>query len=273
MKNLLIRLFALIIVSTLFLFVGSAYREKADVNKEMEAVKAAIQESSDAYHAKDINRLSAIWVNDENVVRIGAAPGGNNFSKGWESRKKVYTDNFKNYPELTGNKEVNSNFNIKIYSQSAWAVYDMELKSKEGETLRKARHTSILEKEKGIWKLTYLSTVILSAYENRNDNLETSATYHELNPVDIDNILADDFIGRNEQSRQTWNVDAHRNYLNAGSKSDSIVLQMARGNWVATMFERKMEGREKAFQAMQFKRFENGKIAEIFEYGDRKQND
>jgi hypothetical protein len=48
---------------------------------------------------------------------------------------------------------------------------------------------------------------------------------------------------------------------------------MGRGNWIATMFERKINEGDKTFQTMQFKRFENDKIAEIFEYGDRKQND
>ena len=152
----------------------------------------------------------------------------------------------------------------------------MELKNKAGEVIRGARHISFLEKENGQWKMTLLSTVLTSAYDNIGKNLNTSATYHELNASDIDTILTDEFIGRNEQSRSTWKRDGHRSYLtNNQAKTDSIYVQMGRGNWIATMFERKWnkDGKELKFQAMQFKRYENGKIAEIFEYGDRKQND
>jgi len=48
---------------------------------------------------------------------------------------------------------------------------------------------------------------------------------------------------------------------------------MAQGSWVATMFDRKMtyQGKDVEVEAMQFKRFEDGKIAEIWEFYDTKQ--
>jgi ketosteroid isomerase-like protein len=276
MKKLIIRFCAPISLFALVLFAGTSCEEKVNIEKEKAAIKAAIQESSDAWNAKDIERISAIWVHDESNVRINAGPGGSGYTQGWEKRKANYENNFKNNPELQGNKEFNSNFNIKVYSESAWAVYDMELKNKAGEVIRGARHTSFLEKQNGQWKMALLSTVLTSAYDNIGKNLETSATYHKLNADDIDTILTDEFIGRNEQSRSTWKRVGHRSYLtNNQAKTDSIYVQMGRGNWIATMFERKWnkDGKELKFQAMQFKRYENGKIAEIFEYGDRKQND
>lgn len=105
-------------------------------------------------------------------------------------------------------------------------------------------------------------------------NKETAAKYHKLNPSDIDVILTENFIGRNEKSRFTWNRENHRNYLSNGKfKTDSIFSQIAEGNWVATRFVRTMElnGDTVKIEAMHFKRFENGKIAEIWEYADTKQ--
>jgi predicted ester cyclase len=54
---------------------------------------------------------------------------------------------------------------------------------------------------------------------------------------------------------------------------DSIFYHIAEGDWVATRFVRTAEyqGDTVKFEAMHFKRFENGKIAEIWEYGDSKQ--
>jgi len=107
-------------------------------------------------------------------------------------------------------------------------------------------------------------------------NKETSNRYHDLNPNDIDAILTADFIGRNEKSRFTWNVEDHRKYLTNGNyKVDSILQQVAEGNWVATRFVRTWieVGDTLQFEAMHFKRFENGKISEIWEYGDSRQAD
>jgi hypothetical protein len=105
-------------------------------------------------------------------------------------------------------------------------------------------------------------------------NKEIAVKYHNLNPDDIEAILSDKFIGRNEKSRFTWNRENHREYLTNGIyKEDSIFYQIAEGNWVATRFFRKVEwkGDTLKYEMMHFKRFENGKIAEIWEYGDTRQ--
>jgi predicted ester cyclase len=103
------------------------------------------------------------------------------------------------------------------------------------------------------------------------ENKRIAALYHELNAEYVDSVLTDDFIGRNEKSRHTWTKENHRNYLSNGVyKKDSIFHQVAEGDWVATRFYRTTDWNERrvVFEAMHFKRFENGKIAEIWEYGD-----
>jgi len=72
----------------------------------------------------------------------------------------------------------------------------------------------------------------------------------------------------------TWNLENHKSFLSNGTfKKDSILQQVAEGDWVATRFVRTLDwqGQRVKFEAMQFKRSENGKIAEIYEYGDLKQ--
>ena len=105
-------------------------------------------------------------------------------------------------------------------------------------------------------------------------NKKVATIYHELNAENIDKILTEDFIGRAEKDRFTWNRENHRTYLSNGNyKKDVILHQVAEGDWVATHFERTMDwnGERVSVVAMQFKRFEKGKIAEIWEYGDRAQ--
>lgn len=130
--------------------------------------------------------------------------------------------------------------------------------------------------------LLLIALVLVSTYGCKYDqsntemqkNKEIAVKYHNLNPNDIDAILSINFIGRNEKSRFTWNVEDHRKYLTNGTyKVDSIFHQVAEGNWVATRFFRKgvWKGDTVKYEMMHFKRFENGKIAEIWEYGDSNQ--
>ena len=106
------------------------------------------------------------------------------------------------------------------------------------------------------------------------DNKNTAALYHELKPENVDLILTEGFFGQNEKGRHTWDRENHHRYLSNGRyKRDSIFYQVAEGDWVATRFFREMlwNGDTVKFEGMHFKRFEEGKIAEIWEYADSQQ--
>ena len=101
-------------------------------------------------------------------------------------------------------------------------------------------------------------------------NKELATLYHDLNPENIDILFTEDFIGHGE-NEHTWDRQSHRNYLsNDRYIMDEIIRQVAEGDWVATMFIRTMEyeGDTISVPIMHFKRFENGMIAEVWEYYD-----
>jgi len=102
------------------------------------------------------------------------------------------------------------------------------------------------------------------------ENKKVARMYHDLNPDDVEKILTPDFIGRHPTGF-TWNRDAHKPYCSSrrGTK-DIIHQQIAEGEWVATRFTRPdmmYQDRQGDFEIMHFKRFEDGKIAEIWELG------
>lgn len=103
------------------------------------------------------------------------------------------------------------------------------------------------------------------------ENLKLATLYHDLNPENIDMLLAEDFKGSGEQGH-TWHRESHRIYLsNERYKVDKITRQVAQGDWVCTMFTRTfetIEGDTLVVPAMQFKHFVDGKITEVFEYYD-----
>lgn len=99
---------------------------------------------------------------------------------------------------------------------------------------------------------------------------QVAALYHDLDAEYVDSIFTVDFVGNGELGH-TWDRESHRRFLSNGSyKSDSIHLQVAEGEWVATMFSRTMDfqGERITVPVMHFKRFEGNKIAEVWEYYD-----
>ena len=106
-------------------------------------------------------------------------------------------------------------------------------------------------------------------------NKRIATLYHELKAENVDAILAENFKGHHEKGRgNIWDKESHRRFLSNGRyKKDSIFQQVAEEDWVATRFFREMmwNGDTAIFEAMHFKRFEDGKIAEIWEYADTQQ--
>ena len=106
------------------------------------------------------------------------------------------------------------------------------------------------------------------------ENKRIAAEYHDLNPDNVNKILTEDFIGRHEQNKDTWNRESHREFLNNNPEmEDTIYVQIGEGDWVATRLTRtiNLNGKNVKIDGMHFKRFQNGKIAEIWEYADSKQ--
>jgi len=164
MKKYLFVLFALILLA------GNSCQEKIDIEKEKEAIIAVIEEETDGYLARDFDRLAATWVQDETVIRLGAGKSGYGYYAGWEEMSSLYEEGFDGASEPDGSKEVKTNYKIKVYPESAWAVFDNETYNGEGELTNKSIHVEFLEKVDGEWKIVYLSIVSTSSYEDEMEN-------------------------------------------------------------------------------------------------------
>lgn len=109
----------------------------------------------------------------------------------------------------------------------------------------------------------------MSEKENKN----VARMYHDLNPDDVERILTPDFVGHHPDG-STWNRDSHKRFWTEHRGiQDTIHEQIAEGEWVATRFTRggMYQGKQRDLGMMHFKRFEGGKIAEIWELYDSKQ--
>ena len=263
MKTLTLLLFSSL------LFFGISCTDTVDIEKEKAAIIAVIEEETDAFYARDAERLNAVYPADGNATHLNAAKGGYGYTTEWDGGAQ-FKEFFENNPDPVENTEVKKNYRIRVYQGAAWASYDNESYDENGVLTSASKHDQFLEKQDGKWKIVYMSILRTESYDRVNKNWETSTLYHELKPENVENILTNDFIGH-LNANHTWDKESHFNFIsNNTSMKDTISRQIAGGNWVATAFHRTgtMEGQSVEADLMQFKRFEDGKIVEIFEYAD-----
>jgi hypothetical protein len=164
MKKIIISIF------TLMLIVGSAYCQgTVDVAKEEEAIKALILKSTQAYFDRDLEILAATQVTDESYIKLQAYKNGYNYNVGWEERIASLKELIKNNPNPAAVKLKNTNYKIKVYPKSAWAVYDQNIYDSEGNFSNMSINVRFLEKVNEEWKIIYLSSVGVTSYENVDD--------------------------------------------------------------------------------------------------------
>ena len=130
-----------------------------------------------------------------------------------------------------------------------------------------------------LWVPLIIILLSFTSCQNKNkdektsleENKKISTLYHERNLEDIDIVLADDFVGsyiQNESEPIIWDEEGHRNaIINYPDVKDSILVQIAENDWIATRFIRAFnnEGRIMKAEVMQFKQFKNGKVFRSWE--------
>ena len=265
----------LIILYGLLLLGAYSCNSILDEDKEKEAIKAVIEEDKDAYFARDAARQGEIWMQDDNSRKIYYSPDGMTLIPGWsgvdaEQKENAESEMWDNVKDLEGQfSDYEFNFynnTAMVFCKTTWTglYYGEELAIEQHRILH-------FVKANGKWKYDLMAMYRIPD-GNATENKKTAALYHDLNPDDMDAILTEDFIGQNEKRRFTWTLENHKNYWtnNRGTASDTIFQQVSEGEWVATWFARTADwsGDIVTYEMMHFKRFEDGKIAEIWEYGD-----
>ena len=148
---------------TMVLFVATSCQEIIDIEKEKEAIKGVIEEESKAFIARDYDRLAATYVQDETNIRLGASKTRYGYHVGWKEIGSTFKELFKNIPDSRPRKLQLSNYKIKVYKESAWAIFNNE----EGNI-----GVRFLEKVNGEWKIVFLSAIMASTYEEEIGEVE-----------------------------------------------------------------------------------------------------
>lgn len=158
----------LLILLAFFLLTNISCQKIED--NEKEAIKAVIEEATNAYKTRNYDRMAAIWVQDESIVRLNSGNYGYFYNSGWRNIGSAYKELFKENPEAITNKYEKANFKIEIHKKTAWVVHDELIYDSENEYQYTQIGIHLLVKREGDWKIIYLSYVDTSSYEEKSES-------------------------------------------------------------------------------------------------------
>ena len=169
------KLSALILVPAAALLFASC-QKTVDIEKEKEAIIKVINAETDAYLARDFEAMYATHVHDSLNMRLTAGADNYVFLEGWENVSKHMTGD-KTEDDLGPDLHITvekSNYKMKVYPSSAFVVCDQKWTSDygDGKTEINSIQVRFLEKIKGEWKISFVSFIGTSGYEQNEEEEE-----------------------------------------------------------------------------------------------------
>jgi len=146
--------------------IGASCNKGVDINAEEQSIKNVIENQTRYYMAKDHEKHSELFVQDESFIVLVAGKDNFGYAEGWELADKYNKINFKKDPTPSTLKFVNEKYKIKIYKESAWAVYDEMVYDANGDFVKKVINVRLLEKINGNWRIVFLGDVNTTSYKD-----------------------------------------------------------------------------------------------------------
>ncbi len=156
----------------------AACEQKIDYEAEAKAIKEVIMQETNSYAAQDYPGVVSCFVMDSTVIHMSTGVEGHKVWVGWEEKlepyfKKAAEADWSDFEILERNW---TNWKIKVYPQSAWAVYNQHTRysymGEEGNA--ESCEIRILEKERGKWKIVMLHWIDLVSFEEAKKETESS---------------------------------------------------------------------------------------------------
>jgi hypothetical protein len=148
-----------IFTAAIIMLAATVYcQQLTEVQKEKEAIRALIEEETNAYHDKDFDRFAATFVQDESTLKLIVNRNGTEIVEGWENLGSIMKEHFKNFPDSTKNNDIKTNYKIRVINDCAWVTFDEERINDESDSIELGMN--ILEKVDGKWKIVFISRII-----------------------------------------------------------------------------------------------------------------
>jgi hypothetical protein len=151
------------------ILILSSCQQSIDYDAEVKAIKEVIMQETNSFSAQNFPGVAACFVKDSTAIRMSTGAEGHKVWVGWDEKLEPY---FKKAAEADWSEykildRQWTNWKIKVYPQSAWAVYNQHTRYSYREVEGKARSCEIriLEKDKGKWRIVMLHWIDLVSFE------------------------------------------------------------------------------------------------------------
>jgi len=155
MKKYLLVLFALIFLT------GTSCKEKIDIEKEKEAIKAVFEQEKAGFFSQNFAAMAETWVQEPSSVKVYMYPEGQRKFEGWDA---ISQQDQKNVADTTWDrKSVNltfRNFQINLLDdEAAWVMCEALWEGVyQGNPMSMVQtRINILEKIDGKWKYALMA--------------------------------------------------------------------------------------------------------------------
>jgi hypothetical protein len=170
--------YTILFILSIVLVGFTACKQEQTVNheKERKAIIAVINQETDAYLARDYDAVYSTHVQDSLNMRLTAGADNYVFLEGWEVvGKHLLSDETEDdlNPDLHISVE-KSNYRMKIYPGSAFVVCDQKWTSEYGDDVTEINSIQVrfLEKIEGEWKISFVSWIGTSGYNDMEETEE-----------------------------------------------------------------------------------------------------
>ncbi len=163
-------------LAVLLTFAFSGCEQAIDMEKEREAIIKVINTETDAYLARDFETMYATHVHDSLNMRLTAGADNYVFAEGWENvSKHMSGDQTEDIlgPDLHIKVE-KYNWRMKIYPTTAFVVCDQTWTSTYDDDVTEIKSIQVrfLEKIEGEWKISFVSFIGTSGYDEIEETEE-----------------------------------------------------------------------------------------------------
>ncbi len=165
--------FPIIVLAVLLVVAFSGCEQPIDMEKEKAAIIKVINEETDAYLARDFEAMSATHLQDSTNIRLTAGADNYVFAEGWEDVSKHISgdqteDDLGSDLHITVEK---LNYRMKLCPGSAFVICDQKWISTYGEDVTEINSIQVrfLEKIEGEWKISFVSFIGTSGYDEVED--------------------------------------------------------------------------------------------------------
>jgi hypothetical protein len=168
--------YSILVLTALVVGLFSSCEQAIDMEKEKAAIIKVIDEETNAYLERDFEAMYATHVQDSLNMRLTAGADNYVFAEGWEEVSKHMSGN-ETEDDLTPDLHITvekSNYRMRVYPNSAFVVCDQKWTISYDEDVTEINSIQVrfMEKIEGEWKISFVSFIGTSGYEQMDETEE-----------------------------------------------------------------------------------------------------